>query len=290
MTDATELAEPAELQYAYAVIRAEDCPLPEGLRGVGGTPVLAVRASGFAAVVSPVSAAEFDEVPLRTHLEDMRWLEETARSHQRVVDAVARAGCALPLRLATVYRGEESLRGMLASGRERFEATFALLDGRDEWGVKIYADIDPATGTAAADPGAGAAASTGGRVRPASGRDYLRQRQRHRRAQEEAWQEAEDRAREAHQALGRFAEHTRLHRPQDARLSGATGRNILNGTYLVRREEADAFAALVGEQAGRAVGLRIELTGPWAPYSFTGLAGGSGGGNRAETAETESAR
>jgi hypothetical protein len=254
------------LQYAYAVTRAADCKLPDRLRGVVGAPVLTVPADTIAAVVSPVPAADFDERPLRAHLEDMHWLELTARSHQHVVDAVAAAACALPLRLATVYRGEEGVRRMLVADRERFEAAFAVLEGRDEWGVKIYADLSPAPGAADAS-----AAAEGPRVRPASGRDYLRQRQRDRQAREDTWQRADDWAREVHETLGRIAEHSKLHRPQDARLSHATGQNVLNGAYLVPRAEASAFAALVGQLADRAVGLRIELTGPWAPYSFTAL-------------------
>ncbi|MGP4004284.1 GvpL/GvpF family gas vesicle protein [Streptomyces sp. 8N706] len=257
------------LEYAYAVVRAAD-RLPEDLQGVGGAPVTTVVEDGIAAVVSPVPAADFEEEPLRAHLEDMRWLELTARSHQQVVDAVAAMGCALPLRLATVCRGEEGVRRMLAADRERFESAFAALDGRDEWGVKMYADIGP-------DSGADGSAAVNGTARPSSGRDYLRLRQQYRRAREDSRRQAEDGAREAHEALSGLAEHTRLHRPQDAQLSGATGQNILNGAYLVPREDAGAFAALVGELADRAVGLRVELTGPWAPYSFTGVASGPGG-------------
>ncbi|MFF3764340.1 GvpL/GvpF family gas vesicle protein [Streptomyces sp. NPDC001922] len=253
----------ALLQYVYAVTRSADCRLPEDLRGIGGAPVAVVEEDGLAAAVTAVPAADFEEAPLRARLEDLEWLERTARAHQHVVDAVAATGCALPLRLATVYRDERGVRQLLTSGRERFGSAFALLEGRDEWGVKIYTDSGPAA------PANGSAAPAGTRARPASGRDYLRQRQQQRKAQESTRQQADDRAREAHEALARLAERSRLHRPQDSRLSGASGQNVLNGAYLVDREEAAAFRSLVSELAGRAAGLRIELTGPWAPYSFT---------------------
>ncbi|WP_432094963.1 GvpL/GvpF family gas vesicle protein [Streptomyces sp. bgisy100] len=253
----------ALLSYVYAVTRSADCRLPEDLRGIGGAPVAVVAEDGLAAAVTAVPAADFEEAPLRAHLEDLDWLERTARAHQHVVDAVAATGCALPLRLATVYRDEQGVRQMLALGRERFGPAFALLEGRDEWGVKIYTESGPSA------PADASAAPAAGRARPASGRDYLRQRQQQRKTQESTRQQADDRAREAHEALTGLAERSRLHRPQDSRLSGASGQNVLNGAYLVDREEAVAFRSLVSELADRAAGLRIELTGPWAPYSFT---------------------
>ncbi|HCA84203.1 MAG TPA: gas vesicle protein, partial [Streptomyces sp.] len=105
------------LRYVYAVVRTDSLPLPDELRGVGGAPVEAVARDGIAAVVSPVPAGDFDEEPMRAHLEDMRRLELLARGHQEVVDAVAARGCALPLRLATVCRGEPGVRRMLAADR-----------------------------------------------------------------------------------------------------------------------------------------------------------------------------
>ncbi|MGK5631011.1 GvpL/GvpF family gas vesicle protein [Streptomyces sp. URMC 123] len=262
------------LHYVYAVTPAADCRLPAGLTGVGGAPVHTVPDEELAAVVSPVPAEEFEEAPLRRHLEDMHWLEVTARCHQQVVDAVAASACALPLRLATVCRGDEGVRRMLADGRRRFREAIELLDGRDEWGVKMYADLGPTVAVAGEES-----------PRLATGREYLRRRREQRIGREETWRKAEDWARGTHQALARIAEHTRLHRPQDARLSGASGQNILNGAYLVPRREAGAFTALVGELAEQAHGVRIELTGPWAPYSFTGLASEPAGDDTAPAAE-----
>lgn len=47
--------------------------------------------------------------------------------------------------------------------------------------------------------------------------------------------------------------------------------NVLNAAYLVAREQAEGFVALVDRATGEE-GVRVELTGPWAPYSFAGIA------------------
>ncbi|OIJ67869.1 GvpL/GvpF family gas vesicle protein [Streptomyces mangrovisoli] len=73
-----------------------------------------------------------------------------------------------------------------------------------------------------------------------------------------------------HELLARHAEDTRLHAPQNAALSGAAGPNVLNAAYLVPRAASEGFVELVDRAREDTPGLRIELTGPWAAYSFTG--------------------
>lgn len=268
-----ETSETELLQYVYAVTRPADSPLPAELVGVANAAVRTVRHGDLEAVVSPVPVADFDAAALRAHLEDLGWLERTARAHERVVDAVASGGCTLPLRLATVYRDDAGVRRMLDSGRDRFVRTLERLEGRVEWGVKVYTDRpEPVpAGTPSAPPSASpsATATTPPSRRSGSGRDYLRQRLNARRGQERNWERAAEFSRRLHEELSDQAEDARLHRPQDARLSEAPGRNILNAAYLVTRERAAEFADRVRRVSGaETAGIRVELTGPWAPYSF----------------------
>jgi hypothetical protein len=267
-----------ELEYAYGVVRDTGAPepVPPGVSGVSGGPVRVVRHLGLAVLAGPVPAEEFEEGPLRSRLEDLAWLEDVARAHQRVVNAAGAVGCVVPVGLATVCRGEEGLRRMLEEGRSRFAAALDRLEGRVEWGVKVYAapaDEDTAVGVPAEAPGktpsrTPSQAPSGAVSTAVSGREYLRRRSAERRAHEQRWQRTEDGARLVHDTLAGLAERARLHPPQDARLSGEADRNVLNAAYLVPREHSADFAERVRELAGRVVGLRVELTGPWAPYSF----------------------
>jgi hypothetical protein len=43
---------------------------------------------------------------------------------------------------------------------------------------------------------------------------------------------------------------------------------ILNAAYLVDNAQMSRFTAGVESLAGEHPGLRVELTGPWPPYSF----------------------
>jgi hypothetical protein len=46
---------------------------------------------------------------------------------------------------------------------------------------------------------------------------------------------------------------------------------VLNAAFLVARDSEDAFVAAVRALDPGDSRVRVELTGPWAPYSFTSL-------------------
>lgn len=248
-----------ELSYVYAVCRPFDGPLPD-ITGVADTSPRQVADDGLVAVVGHVPEKDFAEAALRERLEGLDWVSATARRHEAVVAALMTVTSPLPLRLGTVFRDETGVRGMLRTQENRFRRLLGRLDGRIEWGVKVYLDLPERTSQT--EP-----------KRAATGRDYLRQRSHRHTEQEATWRGAEAFSEALHGALAAHAVDARLHRPQGAALSGARGRNVLNAAYLVDRAQSDAFAEAVDERSRAAdapPGLCAELTGPWAPYSFTG--------------------
>ncbi|WP_138900028.1 GvpL/GvpF family gas vesicle protein [Streptomyces albidochromogenes] len=266
-----------ELRYVYAVTRPFDGVLPEGVRGLGGEPPRLLDHGDLVAVVGAVPAEDFAEAPLKKRLEDLDWLTATARAHEAVIGAMTTVTCTVPLRLATVCVDDSGVRRLLDAGRDRFTTTLERLEGRVEWGVKVYADPqpDPATPGPAGSDGPSAAPRERPAA-PASGRDYLRRRLSSRQAREGVWERAEALSRTLHAELSQRAQAAALHRPQDSRLSEARGQNVLNAAYLVPRESSQEFVAEVGRLTPRDQGVRVELTGPWAPYSFAGQAGQAG--------------
>ncbi|MFE9116277.1 GvpL/GvpF family gas vesicle protein [Streptomyces sp. NPDC007172] len=256
-----------QLLYVYAVTRPFTAALPVEVRALDGEPPALIEHRGLCAAVSRVPAAQFDAAPLRAHLEDLDWLAGIARNHQAVIAALATVGCPVPLRLATVCRDEDGVRRLLDSGRARFESAIERLDGRVEWGVKVYAD---SSAPERAEPAPELTAATG--------REYLRRRLGQRQTRDRSWQRAGTLSRALHADLCERAEAGRLHPPQSGRLSGASGENVLNAAYLVPRDHSDEFVAAVRDRTPQEAGVRVELTGPWAPYSFVGGADGSADG------------
>lgn len=244
--------------WAYAVIRASS--QVRSVTGIAGGMVRTVVAGDLAAVASPVDLADYGEEALRRNLERLPWLEATARTHHGVIAEAAKAGEVVPLRLATVYRTEAGLVGMLVRHRADFQGAFDRIEGRSEWGVKAYA------ASATGSPGGRATTElTSGR---GSGAQYLRQRKAQLAASEDARKVAVASARDVHSLLSSVAVASDLHQPQDPELSGRRDRMIMNGTYLVDHQASGEFTAVVRDAAAGHPALRLELTGPWPPYSF----------------------
>ncbi|MDX3451364.1 GvpL/GvpF family gas vesicle protein [Streptomyces sp. ME02-8801-2C] len=257
------------LRYVYAVCGPFDTTaLRARLTGIAGAPPELLEHRGLFAVVGPVPEEDFAEEPLRRRLEDLDWLTATARAHQCVIDALTAVTTPLPLRLATVFRDDDGVRAMMEERGDDFRRALDRLDGRVEWGVKVFLEkaeeADEESVSSSASPASSAI----------TGRDYLRQRRRRARANEDRWQHAEMFASELHRVLSGHAEDCRLHAPQNSALSGATGQNVLNAAYLVARGDSEEFVELVdrtkSDTDAATSGLRVELTGPWAVYSFTG--------------------
>jgi hypothetical protein len=242
------------LCYLYAVIDAADVPAPPLGPGVDGVDVTVLTEGPLAAVLSEVPADQFGEPALRSRLEDLDWLAELARAHHRVIDRMSRVSAVAPLRMATVVVDRAAVRDLLASRRASFAEVLDRVRGRQEWGVKAYVVTDGPDETDTDSPGAG------------PGTAYLLRRRGQRERAQRAFAAGVERARRLHELLSQHAVDTRTYPPQDPRLSGRTEPMVLNAAYLVPAGQVDALRA----EAARfdAAGLRVELTGPWAPYSF----------------------
>ncbi|MFF0223808.1 GvpL/GvpF family gas vesicle protein [Streptomyces sp. NPDC004629] len=251
------------LCYAYAVVRSAESEriALTGVLGVADAPVGLVRSGRVAAVVSAVPRDEFSEAALKDALEDMRWLEATARAHHQVIEALAARTTVLPLRLATVYLDENRVREILHEREAAFDALLGRLADHVEWGVKVYVEAAPAPAPA---PEAGGPADEAN-----PGRAYLRSRRHQRQERQDAWRLAEDAVRRTEeQARGLAVERTR-HRPQEGSLAQVPGENVANDAYLVPRQLAEEFRDRMLHAADGLPGIRVDVTGPWAPYSFT---------------------
>ncbi|WP_432136655.1 MULTISPECIES: GvpL/GvpF family gas vesicle protein [unclassified Streptomyces] len=279
-----------QLTYAYAVLHANAAPRPRALaavRGVAQAPVTMVTSGSLAAAVSAVPEEAFSQAALQVRLEDLGWLEATARAHHLVVDTLAARTSVLPLRLATVYLDDDRVREMLHAHEAAFNASLDRLADHVEWGVKIYAEAPPTP----RPPDASADASADASVDDAApGRAYLRHRRHQRQTREDAGRVAREAVRRTEQQARELAvEHAR-HRPEQGPLTRATeaegaaaqetsrktsrtppGENVANDAYLVPRRLSDEFRDRVAHAADDLPGIRVEITGPWAPYSFAVL-------------------
>ena len=251
--------------YLYGIVRA-NVRLTGDLPGVDRDhQVFLLEGNELAAIVSSVPLEEFSEEQLRENLNEVAWLEEKARAHEAVLEALIESATVVPTRLCTIFRDEKQVREMM--GREGPALVEALerLEGKAEWGVKAFAQ-----------PGALERAAAE-RVKEESEREslspgaaYMDRRRRESRAREDAEEIADGWAQSIHQQLEECAAEALLNPLQGRELSGHDGDMLLNGVYLVDDEAAERFRELVLELEGsyRSLRVAIELTGPWPAYNF----------------------
>jgi Gas vesicle synthesis protein GvpL/GvpF len=251
--------------WAYCVA-GDDAALAAGkVDAVGvhpGSELEWVRENGLAVLCSSVPLAEFGEEPLRRNLNDMPWLERTARAHEAVIAAAFERSAVVPLRLCTLFAGAEGARRMLAEQHDELAGALDALSGREEWSVKLIVDPD-ALAAGLREPGEEP-------TEPGTGAAYLLLRREERRLREAVADRAAGLAEDIHARLQERAVDARVRPAQNRELAGYEGEMVLNGAYLVERDQADGLRALVAEleERHRPVGARIELGGPFPPYSF----------------------
>jgi hypothetical protein len=231
-----------EVVWVYAVTTDVDAEQLSGVTGVAGEPVRAVTEAGLSAVVGTVSDEDHGGRPLTRLLVGLTAIETAGRAHHQVIASLAEDNPVLPVRLATVYPDDTTIRGLLAERRAELAVMVESLRGTQEWGVKVY--VEPCERLI-------------GPLRD----DALP-------SLEPLWAQAEACAEEIGQALSDIAVATRHRPPPDPRFGADSGWMVLNGAYLLEADRAEEFAEIVASVTAEHAALRADVTGPWPPYSF----------------------
>jgi hypothetical protein len=219
----------------------------------------------LAAIVSDVPLESFGEEALKENLNDVAWLEQTARRHEQVLDEALARATVVPLRLCTIYRGEDEVCAMLQRERGPLLEALERLAGKTEWGVKMIAAPGVLAAAGESPSGSDQAAED---LTP--GMAYMDAKRRAASASEDIHQLAERWAASVHEPLSGIASEALLNPLQNPELAGYEGDMLLNGVYLVDVEHEAEFRRLTVELEAewRQRDVSVELTGPWPPYNF----------------------
>lgn len=252
--------------YLYGVVRAaEEVPAFDADGVDRSHEIVLVMQGGLAAAASAVALEDFEEAPLRRHLADMAWVENTARAHEQALQAIRLRTTVVPMRMCTVYRDEDGVQEMLRREADALEQALGHLEGRTEWGIKAFFDPDLEHELAAQDE-----PPLQGSERTGSGAAYLERRRRERDREERAAQRYEHAGNEIHESLSAVSADGVVLPAQAPQASGRASAMILNAAYLVDDSEYEDFKQETQELASRfaPLGIELELTGPWPAYNF----------------------
>lgn len=259
--------------YVFAICRSDHPGSLSSAHGhLTGGPLRLLTVGSLRAVVQDVPTAEFSETALRERLGDAAELERCARAHHSVVTAAAADGPTVPMPLATLYLGDERARAAVGENQERFHLALDRITGRAEWAVKVHlTQADAAAGSAAPATRETAAPGTEVGPRSVSGRDYLDRLRSRRNLREHHRESALAAAEQVDNAVRKLAVGTVSRRPHGPEVTGQDRTQIMNTAYLIAEDRTDELRATIGRlRASPAFdGIEIDVSGPWAPYSFT---------------------
>ena len=176
-----------------------------------------------------------------------------AVAHASVVEFFFRKSTVIPLKLFTLFSGDERVKAQLASRSAALRKLFARLRGREEWGVRIT--VDPLSSDRTAS-------------RPfASGRDYLAIKKR---LLDESGAPPPAVVKEANAALTSLGRMVAGVRKETFPAPGRNRPFVIGASFLVPAKKRGAWNTHVAKVTAALAthGHRLELTGPWPPYHF----------------------
>jgi Gas vesicle synthesis protein GvpL/GvpF len=248
---------PAWGRYLVAVSRGLDPSALAGVRAIRDSEVAVVECEGLQAVVCEVDLDEFGEEPLRSNLENLVWVEQMARAHHAAVCAVDAVGTTVPMRFATIYESDDRVAEQMRALRDGLTEALDRVEGAAEWSVKAYAALET-PGRSDQPPAQ-------------SGAAYLMRKREAVEARRARERDDEECLALLHQRLATLARASRRLQLQDPRLSGRQEPMRMNAAYLVAHEAADPFTVHASTALADRPDLRVEVEGPWPPYSFASL-------------------
>ena len=253
-----------EWLYLYGVVRRSAIDFSRVAGVEGGCDVSLVCQGELACAASPVSHADYGREALEAPAGQLDWLAPRAIRHQEVVQRLRETGAVVPLRFGTLCPTAEDVRQLLQERHQPLLQSLVFLQDREEWGVKVFADPD----LAGQAPGQLSGATD--EPPPASpGKAYFLNKVKRKLAHERTLLRLAELDREIWARLLPYAVEARRHRCRDA-APGAPQLPVLSAALLLDRGRQPALAELAGqlEAEYRSCGVTVQLSGPWAAYSF----------------------
>ena len=254
--------------YIYCVVQSAGAPdltgVPEGLPGTSRLRIVPLDPSAentLWLVAADAPLPEYSGESIDAHLPDLDWVGDRAVAHEQVVEHFAAAWPVLPLKLFTLFSGDERAAQGLRERREDIGRVLQRIAGRVEWGVRILFQETKARKPSSSSSSSAAATS------PTTGKGFLLRKKEEQDGARSLAGRARATVDQLYDDLARQAVAARRHAPE---VGEGGARLLLDAAFLVAKAGGDGFAAAVERWTDRLSehGCDLNLTGPWPPYNF----------------------
>ncbi len=255
---------PAQCFYLYGILRCAPLEMPVlgGIEGRGDVSLVSFRE--LACAVSPVPLSEYSSEQMEERARQLDWVAPRALGHQQVVQWLWQTAPVVPLKFGTLCSSRDKVCELLQEHYETLLRLLEFFDRREEWGVKIYVQAPLPVRAVERQ-----ASRSDEEARLSAGQAYFLRKKLARVAEEDQHGRMSELA---EQIYGRLLPHAVAGRPSRFLNPSQEGGQVplLNAAFLLGQENLRDFedAAARLEADYQDYGVRIELSGPWPPYSF----------------------
>ena len=224
---------------------------------------------GLYAVVSIVSNDEFSEDNLKKNLADLEWIKAKAGLHEKIIEEIMGDACVVPFKLATLFTTVDSLKMSMEEHLEEFKDNLKRLEGREEWGVKIYCDVERLKNSIGRKDEE--ILEINNRINSASpGKAFFLRKKKEDLLDAMANKILNEYSKTSFDRLIEHGLQARINKLLPKEVTEREDEMILNSTFLVDKSKVREFVHAVdylnGEYTG--IGINLNCTGPWPPYNF----------------------
>lgn len=255
--------------YLYCFFRGTASFAPQkGIDRVSDTLVLSYKE--LCAMVSPVPAGEYNEESLNQRLQDLEWLTPKVKRHQEIIRHVMEFCPVAPIRFGTIYTSDKRVMKIMRSGYDELCSHLDFISGKEEWGVKVYAEEGAGRKTIETSSQAVIRLNEGIASAKSAGQTYLLKKKRENLIRQQAADLLNSVSDKIYQQMLSWCIDGRRNKVLGRKATGKKSDMILNAAFLLDKlsvaafkEKIDALAARYQEDA-----ISFEISGPWPCYNF----------------------
>ena len=227
---------------------------------------------GLYAVVSRVLKYEFSEENLKKNLNDMDWIMVKASLHEKVIEGIMRNTCVVPFKFATLFNTEDSLKACLEKHAEEFKENLEVFEGTEEWGLKIYCDIEKLKKTLLEEDEE--LLKMDREFNSSSpGKAFFLKKKKEELLNAVVNKKLNEYGQDSFERLSQESLQTRINNLLPIEVTERKDDMIFNTAFLIDKTKVAEFIQVVGvfKTWYKHKGLEFDCTGPWPPYNFCRL-------------------
>ena len=262
------------LIYLYGLIPTKEetnlsFPSLKGFDGIGE--LYTIPIGSITAIVCNLDAEEYSENRIKELINnDIEWLQEKAFHHHETVMMLSKACTLIPLKFCTLYKNRESLETAVQSNDSKMMSTFALINGNEEWNLKIYCD-DHLLKDQVSQSHPVIEAKREEISKLPKGKQFFEKKKLDKLINNELEEEKNKVSERIHLELKRFALKGNVKRTWSSDVTGRKDNMTWNSVYLISKSEVEHFLKQIQkyEKDMKEIGWQFEATGPWPAYHFS---------------------